>query len=97
MKMRLSKRIGHAIKKSLIEGLPGWIPATAMTGSILAITWMSVMGDANARETLKVFGGSLATWGGAMVTAWLGYRGWKVWKENGKAAKNDPERNEDYD
>lgn len=74
------RKIKEFITTTFTDGLPGWIPATAMTASILAITWMSVYGDRDARETLRVFGTPLATWGGAMVTAWLGYRGWKAWR-----------------
>lgn len=65
--------IRDRIRRAIENGPPGWMWAGALTTSVM----------------IQEFRGELsmqfAMYAGGLITAWLGYRGWK--NRNGKEAK----------
>ncbi len=64
------------------EGPPGWFWAGLITTTILASWWLAVFGVGKSIDLWTVSGAQFLTYGGALVTAWLAYKGVKSRYEN---------------
>ena len=80
--MSVWRTIQRSLRSFWQKGLPGWIFATALTGTGVFTFWLAGLDYARFFELWKVAGSSFATMNAGLISAWLGYRGFKWWKES---------------
>jgi len=73
--------IRRALRSFWQKGLPGWIFATALTGTGVLTFWLAGLDYWRFFELWKVAGSSFATLNAGLISAWLGYRGFKWWND----------------
>lgn len=82
--MSIREWLYRALKNFWKNGLPGWIFAVALTGTGVSTFWLAGLGYWKFFELWKEAGSSFVAMDAGLISAWLGYKGFKWWRDQQK-------------